>query len=86
MSRKSELVAIHGGRDWYDASASYYRIPLTVDIEEVQKAWNEWCQRKYMGLYFSPNCPEYMNLEEFLVKYYGAVEATDKDIQIVGAH
>jgi len=76
---KDKLVAILSGGDWYDASVTHLVMPEKVDLNEAKKAWDKWYRQIYCK---SKQSADYFCFSTWLIKNYGARDATEKDVEI----
>jgi len=43
----AKITAIHGGGDWYDASADYVILPAEMDVDVAVANYRKWYQTEY---------------------------------------
>jgi hypothetical protein len=76
----AKITAIHGGGDWYDASAEYLVLPDGMDIKAEASAWRVWYDTEYCPALRANKRPEYVTLYEWL-KRKGARDPGDDELQ-----
>jgi hypothetical protein len=81
----AKITAIHGGGDWYDASAEYLILPDGMDFEEELKLRNVWYNEEYVIGYRLGHKPYYTDIVEWL-KNKGAVEPSEDQLDVVWDH
>jgi hypothetical protein len=77
-----KITAIHGGGDWYDASADYLILPedMSYDVEKASR--QKWYETEYNPAMWRGEKPEYISMVDWL-KQRGAVEPTEDQLTIV---
>jgi len=78
-----KITAIHGGGDWYDASADYLILPDGMDFEKERAAYEQWHRDVFRGAYERGEHVAYLSLFDWLTQR-GAVEPTEDQLEIVG--
>ena len=78
----TKIIAVHGGSDWYDASAEYVVLPDKMDIAEEQKKWDKWYHKEYLPARSRGEVPKHYTLCAWLLKS-GARYTTADELQIV---
>ena len=73
----TRLVAIHGGGDWYDASADYVVLLVEADTDELWKEYRQWYWNRG-----KTHQEKYLNFPEWLVEKGHARKADESDIEI----
>lgn len=74
----SNLIAIHGGGDWADASADYLIMPEGISVSDEREKWSSLYKNDYLP---GKNDLPYMTFPEWLIKS-GAKKATPEEITI----
>lgn len=77
-----KITAIHGGGDWYDASADYLILPDGMDFATEKAACEKWYREEYCPALRRGEKPEYVSMVDWLRKR-GAVSPTDDQLQVV---
>ena len=88
------IIAIHGGGDWYDASAQYVVMLNGAKVEEEKLAYENWYKNIYVERYTrlrgnlgelnfkDTNCPPYRDLVKFMKDRGTARETTPEELII----
>ena len=85
-SHDTQVAAIKGGGDWYDASVDFIIIPRGFNFEEARSRYENWYRNVYLKQPRGPRGEwlkdriKYMGFAEWLVKHEGAHVATDDDV------
>ena len=77
-----KITAIHGGGDWYDASADYLILPEGMEFEAEKAAREKWYRDEYLPAMRRGEKPEYVSMVDWLRKR-GAVEPADDQLTVV---
>lgn len=77
-----KITAIHGGGDWYDASAEYLILPEGMDFAQEKAAREKWYREEYCPALRRGEKPEYVSMCDWLRKR-GAVEPTEAQLTVV---
>ena len=72
-----KIIAIHGGDDWFDASANYVILPEGMDIQHEYEKYQDW----YKNEYSLSRKLKYMTFTEWLIKA-GARETNNDELEI----
>lgn len=78
----AKIIAIHGGGDWSDASASYIVPPDWMNITDEKRAWGEWYKREYLPSLRSGEKPRFTTLQEWCISR-GAREPNPDELEVL---
>jgi hypothetical protein len=76
-----KITAIHGGGDWYDASADYLVIPPDMDLDAQKAAWRVWYSTHYRPALRGGPRVEYIPFVQWVIAN-GGREATEDEIEV----
>ena len=71
-----KITAMHGGGDWYDASADYVVLPPGMDIDKEIQLYNHWVRKEYNL------SVKYMRLVDWVISRGGRLP-TEDELEIV---
>jgi len=81
----TKIIAIHGGGDWYDASADYVVLKGGMQIPHEKKLYDEWYNEEYCPAFRLGENPTFYTFPEWLIER-GARRTTNKELEIVGEY
>lgn len=77
----SKLVAVLSGGDWADASVTFVKVPVAMDIAAQKEKYDAWYNNEYKKTLGTPFQVSFMGFEAWL-RNHGAVSVPDSEIEI----